>query len=1767
MNASDWEKLQRNWKELLEINPVCHIINHLYQEDVITISEKKSIEKLKVFDKEMRKLLHLLKEKPEKCKAFKHFLDALKADPVDKLIADKILETESKSDPSLKTKPNPDLLDNDVRTILHDNYANMTGNSIPLSEVRDLLKVKKVFTGQDEWSNIKLIEFIKETYTNIEEKKEKVGHYKKPITLLRNIGRISASVQEEKTAELESNISTGESGETKEVKDMSSPELTAYLAFHLGKDGPNNVNLEFLQKQDVTGKVFLSMTEEDFDKLLPEATFGARRSLSMLVAELTHKTDSYPAFLRHFDCEVTHTDKYTIGHCADVSVNIRSRKTHPVRNFHLIDESDKNMALEYIAVETIPFVSACLNDRRNGTIYFGISPNSQNTLKEGEIVGVSIPKEEVQARIRDAIKSSFTEIQKNILQNTVRDAVFVPVIGAEKNRFVVEVDVVPSTVVLEKDIIRTKEHSLPERFLRNHKGKDSVVFKFSEDGFPKIISSEELCQFEKVQQPRIVEQRKQEEQCQTNTETGPTLRTKLLNLLTGGSEVIQDTIYPFLMTSPLDDHMTQEFLKDRIAFIKYLKPHIVFDFDVNGSNAGLLKSLEDHHKESPRILTTNDFDERMTKPEAYKELEISLRGEEKQSWMFCNGCQNVSISELNPLEWNKERSSAFQKALKCFMDIFEKERILIIICLFSKNYTTMIEACDEVLRKLPLNWIVLAEKEDIAKLWQDQMLTRNKAQPADVIGKCVLGLPWEQVNSLVCHAANYDIIHDCNIPSSTGVYVDVSEIDITNWSDIFILPSNNFDINIPPEEKETLVKQVEEKFYRGDEVDWLNFYFKDHVLRRDIQSTLLDNVRRALEGRIREEQEKVSVISILHQPGAGGTTSAKQILWDLRNEYRCCLVKRITNETCEQIDEFRFFKDQRPKPILVLIDNEEKFEYLKDRLEEKARERHRSEGESFHVYCTIIACTRRASLPMQLKINQVALRQELTSNELEWFKDRHRTLVKRFQNNKDDNVNPEFLIAFNILRQNFNKEYVSKVVKAFSEDIRSDHEIRLLKFVSLLNTFDPDFKAIPVSCFDRFFSTSSSDYLGLQQGARIMNWETKLSQGIKVLLNLSSNKKLTNRYSQNLKVFCKIIAHEILFRMKERTQQKDSEIMIELLRYDIFQQTTADYNILKAIINNIFKKRETKKNGIVRRKFSDFILHIESTETAETVSELIELLFDNNSDPYTAQLLARYYIRVKKWSKAEDYAKCATERLPENSFFWDTYGQVFKGQLYEKLSSERNVQDSSKFNERKISELLILTHKCLMAFRKSQEVCECEASTNEGSNLVAYFGELRAIVLLLNALELSSQFQNTDVLHRYLVDKSYRPPELSFLRHDEAEFLKSLDSFSREAMRRLDDEFLQMKGKVNYSTEQQESDRKTLIELKASLDVYFGEMNVLVPKYTNERYSCDYRLRLARRLGASSLNSLLEIKKEGKKETLIQIFNLLKENITSDQRNFDDLRSMLDIVTVCLLDQIKISGLTYNHILEWSKEMYILGKQKHSSNRSQLELYLYYVLYNFPTIERSSFSLCMEVDLLNAIEEWKRAFKKNYPKSAWFHKRRETTLFFLGNGQPLCDVLFFDKTDVIEMYTIHEKWQHPQFRNNLRILNGILEEGGHEIKVQIQTPGKSGLTVNIPTAYPVLKNTMFKRLVYFYIGFSFSGPKAFGMCQRKPQSCELLPVPTKTVRVTSPRAEPEPLGQLILKLKTVLDQLKNTELAENVKIKLEKEQEELSRRIKSIIGD
>ncbi|CAL1541867.1 unnamed protein product, partial [Lymnaea stagnalis] len=124
-------------------------------------------------------------------------------------------------------------------------------------------------------------------------------------------------------------------------------------------------------------------------------------------------------------------------------------------------------------------------------------------------------------------------------------------------------------------------------------------------------------------------------------------------------------------------------------------------------------------------------------------------------------------------------------------------------------------------------------------------------------------------------------------------------------------------------------------------VDWLNLYFHNQVLKRDIHEELMKNVRDALNGHDKDDDDKITYLRLFHQPGAGGTTSAKQVLWDMRKEYRCCVVSTITDQTCDQLDEVRRFQDNKPKPLLILIDNqdEDRWNQLRGNLENKGRKR------------------------------------------------------------------------------------------------------------------------------------------------------------------------------------------------------------------------------------------------------------------------------------------------------------------------------------------------------------------------------------------------------------------------------------------------------------------------------------------------------------------------------------------------------------------------------------------------------------------------------------------------------------------------------------------------------------------------------------------------------------------------------------------------------------------------------------------------------------
>ena len=1463
-----------------------------------------------------------------------------------------------------------------------------------------------------------------------------------------------------------------------------------------------------MEQKEVMGDVFLTLDEKDLKEILPDASFGVLRFLSMQVKQLSEqpvvleRTEN----LREFDSLVGDFTMYSKGLCCNISNGVKDKTTRPVRIFHLVEETTKLEIPEFIASELVPFASACLNQRRNGTIYFGISSKTTSIHRPGEIVGISIDSVEtsqgsqekgnmrgkgrlnpttqqsIQQELNHYLEQSFLSCHREIIKHTVRNAKFVPVVvrddpqsNPKSKLYVIEVDVNSSSELLKNELISTLLGLLPIH-RRKSKMKDGI-FTLSSEGAPKLLDSEARHMFER-DHSAILAQRIQDEQS-TQARFHPNLRTKLLNLLTGGDEMIEDMMFFFLVLSPVAGNSLGEGTEikkslsaENLQFIKYLGPEIVFDFDSHGSERGIYKLL--NPTETMRVLTTDNFDESKRTAEEMKDQRSSLANENKISWFFCNGYAPTDILPLSAVEWNKKRKSCFQECLRLFINTFGKERVTVLICLMSKDCDIMIDASGEILAKLSDNWMVLAESEEVAKSWQKQVLLRNWVEEQDLYDRCVIGMPWDHVKTTIQQAKRPVPSDICCLPTSTGAFIEVKEKKMKDWCTINVL-SAKFQ---PHEDDDKYARKVEEDFYRGKQAHWSNFYFKTQVLVRDKHKALMDLVDKALQNPVKGKRNKVATVELTHQPMAGGTTLAKQVLWDFRQQYRCCVVKTIKKErTAQDLDELHKYNETNPKPLLILIDNkdEDKAAQLLEELEDLGQHaRSFDMDDTYEVYCVAIIC-RRTSIDRPRSIRSVILEHELSKNELQWFVEKDKYLNKRFEKDEVSYVDPKFLIAFNIMKKKFDPEYIETTLSKFTDEVVEDREIKLLKMICFLNLYDPSFTKISVSCLDDLLLDKKQSW-GTKKNMLVRNqkWEACLSPAVKVLLNLSSESLRTERTRRTVSTFNKVIAKGVLERVVERTGQELSEIMLELLDSAMFVEQKHDTESLISIVNDIVKTRVFV--GGIRQKFSQFLIDVKAKEGSEKVVNVLEQVFEMNSDPFTAQLIARFYmIELKRWDHAEKYARCATSKVPTNTYLWDTYAQVYQRQLHDELS------DGAKSVTKKVLHHWVsLSMKCLDMFRKEEEVNDTKCEEHEPL-LACYFGELRAIELILQGICKTVSFASSSSFHRFLVEHEFVPDELAFLTEEERRHFKSLKAISEEAFTRLNDESLQMKKTVDFKLNACENDYdfESIGKLSSSLENFFGQNDL--PLNTPEKEF--YNFSLAKKLGGTHLSELLNLSDS----KLKRIYELMQDNVKSGtERKFDYLLTAVGSLTVLMLGKNCPSDLDFNTLLSWCHSLIELNK-KRPRGRCFLEPYVYYIMYNFPTEERSKFKICSPSELNNVIKAGTAAFMTNNPSYAGrrFRKRRVTTLFFLGAKGPLHDIVHFDMLRK-GMYgqPIEDKWLLPELKETLRQLEGTLLEGGDKVRFS---------RFEIQTSHPIEDTALWQKPVNFYVGFSWAGPLAYGI--------------------------------------------------------------------------
>ncbi len=147
--------------------------------------------------------------------------------------------------------------------------------------------------------------------------------------------------------------------------------------------------------------------------------------------------------------------------------------------------------------------------------------------------------------------------------------------------------------------------------------------------------------------------------------------------------------------------------------------------------------------------------------------------------------------------------------------------------------------------------------------------------------------------------------------------------------------------------------EEEEQFYKGASLPWDSWYSSmgnGHFdIQRDIASIIINMIRK-----FHIKDHKDGLITLYHAPGAGGTTIAQRVLWELHTETPCIQLKTNTGSSLEDvITKIHFIYDKSGlQPIVIMIDGDD---------ENRVRRCH----QMTHNVCGIILYVKRYPYPMK----------------------------------------------------------------------------------------------------------------------------------------------------------------------------------------------------------------------------------------------------------------------------------------------------------------------------------------------------------------------------------------------------------------------------------------------------------------------------------------------------------------------------------------------------------------------------------------------------------------------------------------------------------------------------------------------------------------------------------------------------------------------------------------------------------------------------------
>ena len=640
-----------------------------------------------------------------------------------------------------------------------------------------------------------------------------------------------------------------------------------------------------------------------------------------------------------------------------------------------------------------------------------------------------------------------------------------------------------------------------------------------------------------------------------------------------------------------------------LDFVMDVVWNAVFDLDAASVNDGLYTAMK-------RVTESVIADSEQTKrPERISQScyrvvdanalrESSVARTDRQTWIFSNGTIEGTTSVDTYNEWVKCYKKPVEDIIRVYYET-GKMPVFLFLLLSDNALEQIVDMIRTLLGYRPgqNSVVVLSKDRKVAK----QLCDMSRV---DIRECCISGLPWIHVRDNIRRmTGDQDLVSGKTVTSSSGTVLRISPKKMREWADIEIVGYNECESIL---DSDSAVVEAREQFYKGGLAQWLNFKHK-HAIVRDIAGYLEGDIQRQLDklkdtteqhSRARREHGlRLRVVLLQHEPGTGGTTICRHMLWKFRRKWRCALVKSLDKQSVLQIGQLYEYKEEvdgRILPILLLVDqvDDQQFELFCEALH-KAPSR---------VRAVILRC-RRTLFEFQKDPEYIMTSQgesppiELPSRLSENESDKVKSILKKLgkQQDKTDGDEKQILyLGLKLFGNEFSPDALARSVGSHL-DRASDIEREMLLFCSLVYRYMHT--AIPVaftqsliSPLERFITTD------LHQ-ANISDWTADL-------LLVVQNSVGDHHYSgyrpvhylvgmQVLSRFPLVKAVERFLEMLAGTFSHASKILMELtvnlfLRRDV----TADFDVYDENVPGDLDSQEESHKVTQKQRFSPLIMDL-----------------------------------------------------------------------------------------------------------------------------------------------------------------------------------------------------------------------------------------------------------------------------------------------------------------------------------------------------------------------------------------------------------------------------------------------------------------------------------------------------------------------------------------------------------------------------------------------